>query len=375
MSTKIGIKQVLAMQPGTIIWDDKVRGFNARRQKSETVTFSVFYRTLGGKQRWHRIGRFGVWSPDQARKEAQRMLRARDLGEDPSGARMAVRNSPTFAQLLDEYVAEMAAHRIDGKKASTIKSDISRIATHIKPMLGKHKVASVTRSDMEAFMHQLSPGSQGRIIGLTSGIFTYAIKKGLLKTNPCHGIKMPKDRKRLRRLSISEYPQLWSALQDEKHVTSDIFLFLALSGWRSGEARLLKFSELDLVRRVATLSDSKTGQSVRPVSMAAIEIIQKQPRNGEYVFALPKGAPISNLTPYWRKLRMPKDVTPHSLRHSLASLAADMGLADHTISGLLGHSGRGVTSRHLHLGDKALLEASDLVANATLKLMRPISTN
>jgi hypothetical protein len=32
---------------------------------------------------------------------------------------------------------------------------------------------------------------------------------------------------------------------------------------------------------------------------------------------------------------MPDDVTPHVLRHSFASLAADMGQPDHTIFGLL----------------------------------------
>jgi integrase len=67
---------------------------------------------------------------------------------------------------------------------------------------------------------------------------------------------------------------------------------------------------------------------------------------------------------------MPDDVTPHVLRHSFASLAADMGLPDHTISGLLGHARQGITSRYMHLGDKALLDAADLVANETLRLMQ-----
>jgi hypothetical protein len=120
VATKIGIRDILAMQPHTILWDATVKGFNARRQKSEAITFSVFYRTHDQQQRWHRIGRFGVWTPDQARKEAQKVLRARDLGEDPSGARMTARNSPTVAELCDEYVGEMDAHRINGKKASTI---------------------------------------------------------------------------------------------------------------------------------------------------------------------------------------------------------------------------------------------------------------
>ena len=99
MATKIGIREIVALQPHMILWDSFVRGFHARRQYGDAVTFAVFYRTHDGQQRWHRIGRFGVWSPDQARKEAQRVLRARDLGEDPSGARMAVRNSPTMAEL------------------------------------------------------------------------------------------------------------------------------------------------------------------------------------------------------------------------------------------------------------------------------------
>jgi integrase len=66
---------------------------------------------------------------------------------------------------------------------------------------------------------------------------------------------------------------------------------------------------------------------------------------------------------------MPSDVTPHTLRHSFASLAADIGLADHTISGLLGHATRSITSRYTHLADKALIEAADLVARETLRLM------
>ena len=66
---------------------------------------------------------------------------------------------------------------------------------------------------------------------------------------------------------------------------------------------------------------------------------------------------------------MPKDVTPHVMRHSFASLAADMGLPDHTISRLLGHSQSSITSRYIHL-EKSAIEASDLMATETLRLMR-----
>ena len=40
--------------------------------------------------------------------------------------------------------------------------------------------------------------------------------------------------------------------------------FLALTGWRSGEALGLRWAELDLARRTATLADTKTGRSDPP---------------------------------------------------------------------------------------------------------------
>jgi integrase len=42
---------------------------------------------------------------------------------------------------------------------------------------------------------------------------------------------------------------------------SDVFLFLAVNGWRCGEAKNLKWSEIDLERRTAVLGDTKTGQA------------------------------------------------------------------------------------------------------------------
>jgi integrase len=169
---------------------------------------------------------------------------------------------------------------------------------------------------------------------------------------------------------VAEYAQLGRALDGS--VSNDVFLFLALSGWRSSEARFLKYSELDLERRIASLMDSKTGPSTRPLSGATIDIIQRQQatdqQQSEYVFAI-DGKPFFNIHHLWRRLELGKDVTQHTLPHSFASLAADMGYSDNVISGLLGHSRSSVTSRYVHL-EKALIEASDAVAAETLRLMR-----
>jgi hypothetical protein len=86
---KIGLKTVAAMLPNSIIWDTEVHGLNVRRQFSDVVTYSIVYRTLDGVQRWQRIGRHGVWTPDLARKQARSVLMARDLGKDPSADRVS----------------------------------------------------------------------------------------------------------------------------------------------------------------------------------------------------------------------------------------------------------------------------------------------
>jgi TIR domain/Phage integrase family len=64
---------------------------------------------------------------------------------------------------------------------------------------------------------------------------------------------------------------------------------------------------------------------------------------------------------------LPEDVTPHVLRHSFASLAADFGFADATVAALLGHVGQTMTSRYQHSADAVLLKAADAVADETAR--------
>ncbi len=363
IKAKISIRAIEAMQPHSILWDATVPGFNARRQFSNVVTFSVVYRTLEGTQRWQRLGRYGVWMPDQARKEAQRVLRARDLGEDPAAARKALRSAMTIAQLCDEYSA-----RENGKKPATVKSDNSRIKLHIKPKLGKLKVTTVTSEQIEDFMRTLSLGTQGRVIGLLGAIFSYAVKRKFVAANPVRGVEKPTEVKRNRRLGQAEYAQFGAALNGD--MVSDIFLLLAVTGFRSSEVKNLRWDECDLERSIVTLGDTKTGVSVRPLSDVAISIIKRRTKNGsEYVFNHEHGKPIGNLRSRWLKLNMDSTIVPHVLRHSFASLAADLGLADSTIAGMIGHKQQSVTSRYLHL-DRALVSAANIVAQETLRLMR-----
>jgi Arm DNA-binding domain len=108
MRAKISLRAIGAMPPNSIIWDTEIHGLNVRRQFSEVVTYSIVYRTLDGVQRWKRIGRHSVWTPELARRQARSVLMARDLGKDPSADKMALRSAPTVAELCADYEASMA---------------------------------------------------------------------------------------------------------------------------------------------------------------------------------------------------------------------------------------------------------------------------
>ena len=71
----------------------------------------------------------------------------------------------------------MNTTRDNGKKPATIRADKSRIGVHIKPKLGKLKVAAVTSYHVEDFMRGLSAGSKSRTVGLLGAIFSYAMKR------------------------------------------------------------------------------------------------------------------------------------------------------------------------------------------------------
>ena len=406
---KIGLREVRALKPGQTVWDAGVAGFGARRQQSSAVSYVLIYRTEEGRQRWHTIGRHGApWTPGTAREEATRLLGKVADGIDPSAVKQAKRKAATVAELCDLYLADAEAGRLltrrkVPKKASTLAIDRGRVARHIKPLLGQMKVAAVTREDVDGFMHDVASGKTAgntqtarkrglarvrggkgaatRAVGLLGGMFTYAVAHRMRGDNPVRGVIRFADGKRERRLSDDEYKVLGEALrlaEAERIWPAAVAAarFLALTGWRSGEALGLRWADIDLARRTETLPDTKTGRSVRPLSREACDMLRTRSRSSDLVFPATRGNAdviMSGFKKMWKKIaelgNLSADVTPHTLRHSFTSLAADLGYSELTIGALVGHKGRTITSRYVHSADAVLLSAADAVATKTAALM------
>lgn len=405
--TRLGLREIRALGPGQEIWDAAVPGFGARRQTGPGVAYLVMYRTAEGRQRRFTIGRHGApWTPDTARTEALRILTEAKVNKtDPAADKKAKRQAETVNDLLDAYwkaaeAGTLMTRRRKAKAASTLLSDRGRIDKHIRPIIGKMKVAAVTPRDVESLMAAIIEGKTAkreptgrkrglsnvrggrgvatRTVGLLGGIFTFAVRQGMRVDNPVTGVVRPADGQKQRRLSDQEYEALGKGLDAAEGAiwpaAVAVTRFLILTGWRSGEALGLRWADLDIPRRTARLPDTKTGISLRALPLLAVDIIRGQPRAGDLVFPATRGdGPMAGYRSMWNRIAklggVPQAVTPHVLRHSFASLAGDLGYSESTIGTLIGHKGHSITSRYVHAADAVLLAAVDAVANETLTRM------
>jgi integrase len=410
---KIGLKDVRSLPPNSEIWDAAVSGFGARRQYSEAVSYVVMYRTSEGRQRRYTIGRHGApWTPDTARDEATRLLGRVVQGEDPAADRLARRSSATVGELCDDYLADAEAGRLltrmkRVKASSTLETDRGRINGHIRPLLGGLPVGAVTSQDVEKFMHGVAEGetrrrsrsgrkrgvtdirggmgTASRTVGLLGAIFSYAVRRRMRQDNPVRGIIRPADGRRERRLSEFEYAVLgnclgWAQDTDIWPPACAMAWFLALTGWRSGEAKSLQWDFVDLDRRTAILPTSKTGRSMRPLSLVVCDLLRSSARTSELVFPASRGnGKMTGFRKIWNRIGkladLPADVTPNVLRHSFASLASGLGYSEPTIAALIGHKGRSITSRYVHSADAVLLAAADAIAGKTAEFMGKASSD
>lgn len=211
------------------------------------------------------------------------------------------------------------------------------------------------------------------------------MSEGVIVSNPAAGVRRPGDVKRTRRLTVSEYAALGQALdafeaQAGRWQGMAALRLLALTGCRRQEVTGLRWSEVDMAGRALRLTDTKEGGSVRPLGSAARVILAGLPCDPGRPWGLPapRGSGSFGGLPGVVERVMEEaglnDVTPHTRRHSFASMAGDLGFSDATIGAKLGHAGSTVTSRYVHHLDAVLVSAADKVSEAIAAAMAAPAT-
>lgn len=369
--------------------DGALKGFGVRVKPSGTASYIVQYRNKEGRTRRLVLGRVGVLTPDEARRDASDKLKAATKGGDPSAERHAARTATTVAELCDWYI-EDAAERV---KPSTLAMDRSRIECHVKPLLGQRTVTALTLADIERFQAHVAAGKTAkprpekgrtgrtrggrgvasRTVGMLGTILEFARRNRLIVENPARGARRYPDEKRHRFLSIEELTILGKAMREaenegENRTGIAATRALLLTGCRKMEVLALPWEWLDVRACCIRFVDTKSGAQLRPIGAAAVEELEGQPnRDGsDWIFPANRGeGHFVGLPRVLGRLCTRAgltDVTVHTLRHSFAAVAAELGFSELTIAGLLGHKVPGVTARYAHVPDSALVAAADRVA-------------
>ena len=354
-----------------VTYDDTVRGFGVRITAAGARAFILNYRA-GGRERRLTIGAYPDWSVAAAREEAKRLKRGVDQGNDPMGERHAERGAPTVKDMAARYVEEY----LPRKDSRSQKNDLAILRNDILPRLGAMKVANVRRADADALHRHVTkraPIRANRVLAVLSKLFNQAIIWDWRSDNPCRGVERNPENRRTRYLSQAEIARLSEALAEyPNQIAANAVRLAILTGARSGEIMVAKWSEFDLEHGVWTKPSHHTKQRSEhriPLSAAALELLAgmaDQAKPGQE-FAFPgrnSREHIKQLRSCWHwvsKRAELKDARLHDCRHTFASLLASAGVSLHMVGALLGHTQPQTTHRYAHLYDEPLREATERV--------------
>jgi Arm DNA-binding domain len=135
------------------VWDNKLAGFGVRIHPTGRKVFVAQVR-VGRTLRRVKIGPYGAFTPEQARKRAEEIIRAAADGRDPQLEKRERFDAITVEQLCAQYLEAARAGLVTTrfkrpKRASTVAIDEGRVARHIVPLIGDVSVKDLKRSDVQ----------------------------------------------------------------------------------------------------------------------------------------------------------------------------------------------------------------------------------
>ena len=293
----------------------------------------------------------------------------------------------TFADLIDRYKKEV----LPTKPKSAV--DQLRQVDWWRGRIGHLVLADVTPAVLSNCKSELSSGMQAdgtmviatrnprtgkvtkkpvtvrapstvlRYMAVLSHAFSVAVKEWQwLDDSPMRKVTKPKEpRGRVRFLSDMERDALLAACQSSKSADLHLAVMLALStGARLMELMSLRWPQIDLQRRVITLTETKNGEiRALPLTGKALHMVTEHSKlrriDTDLLFPSKTDAqtPIDLHGPFGTALKKAgiTDFRWHDLRHTAASYLAMNGASLAEIAEVLGHKTLAMVKRYAHLSN------------------------
>lgn len=312
-----------------------------------------------------------------------------------------VTSTPTVEEWLQHWLDHIASKRVRPRTLETYR-DLVRV--HIAPALGKHRLDRLRPEHIEAAWSSIdrAPSTILRCHRVLARALVVASHRGLIGIPPTARMDAPTAAPvEQTPLTAAEARAVLAAAQGDR-LAARWTVALSL-GLRQGEALGLRWSDIDLDRRVLSirsklervrgvgmvLSEPKTRRSIRKVGLPRQLVdalrehqrVQKVERmaagpawhRGEFdglVFTTELGTPIDrhNDRRAWLKLLKTAGVPAvrlHDGRHTAATLLLEQGVPARVVMEILGHSSSRITlDVYSHVTQRLSDEASDAMERA-----------
>jgi integrase len=360
MTKRLTVKAIENLKPSSArreVPDGEVRGMYTCIQPSGAKSFILRYRHAG-RPRKLTIGSFEM-GLGEARKRAEAHRVEIAKGGDPAGARAAdkTRQADTVEAVVAKFIAR---HVTPSNKPSTAKEFVRQLEKEIVGRWRGRRLADIARRDVNAMLDEIvdrgSPIASNRVFSIFRKLCRWAAAREIIERSPCDGVQVrgtetPRDRV----LDDRELRLIWAASDTLGFPFGAIVKLLTLTGQRRGEVAGMRWSEIDLDKRIWSLPGERVKNKrphVVPLAPAAVDILKGLPRfETDLLFPTREGSgPVSGFSAV--KSRLDRAVaeavehdqsTPlaqwgfHDLRRSTASGMARLGVDLVVIEKTLNH--------------------------------------
>lgn len=315
--------------------------------KSTGARSWILRTTAGGRRREFGLGGYPDVTLEQARERARELRELIRQGIDPAEQRRAAQDALrtanakrlTFRQAAEKFLESKRREFRNPKHAAQWETTLK---TYADPIIGALPVDQIEFPHIVRILDPIwtsKTETAKRVRGRIESVLAYATASGFRDgDNPARwrgnlDAVLPKPNKvskvkHHRALPYAELPAFMVSLREKNGIAPRALEFLILTAARSGEIRGATWDEIDFKAKTWTVPGErmKAGKDHRvPLSAEALAILKALPRfeGGNYIFAAPRGGPLSDMALSQVTRRMKVDAVPHGFRSTFRDWAAE----------------------------------------------------